>query len=113
MLKPQRHLRLHAENPAPRGFSFLHQTSSQHNTTTRHLTPLGADDNTFKMEARCQCGSVSFTTPLPQPLALYICHCSECRRQTSSAFGTSAIFPKFELPETELLSCYRWVGVST
>ncbi|KAI1195021.1 glutathione-dependent formaldehyde-activating [Nemania serpens] len=58
------------------------------------------------MEAQCQCGAVRFTTPLPKPLALYICHCSECRRQSSSAFGTSAIFPRFELPSTELLSCY-------
>ncbi|KAJ9151874.1 Centromere protein V [Pleurostoma richardsiae] len=58
------------------------------------------------MEAHCQCGSVSFHTPLEKPLALYICHCSECRRQTSSAFGTSAIFPKFPLPDAELLSCY-------
>ncbi|KAK6948887.1 hypothetical protein Daesc_008958 [Daldinia eschscholtzii] len=38
------------------------------------------------MDARCQCGAVSFKTPLPKPLALYICHCAECRRQTSSAF---------------------------
>ncbi|KAI1164615.1 glutathione-dependent formaldehyde-activating [Nemania serpens] len=58
------------------------------------------------MEAQCQCGAVRFTTPLPKPLALYICHCSECRRQSSSAFGTSAIFPRFELPSTQLLSCY-------
>ena len=58
------------------------------------------------MEARCQCGSVAFKTPLPEPLALYICHCVECRRQTSSAFGTSAIFPRFKLPDSELLSCY-------
>ncbi|OTB01219.1 hypothetical protein M426DRAFT_323618 [Hypoxylon sp. CI-4A] len=58
------------------------------------------------MEARCQCGAVSFKTPSPKPLALYICHCAECRRQTSSAFGTSAIFPKFEMPRAELLSCY-------
>lgn len=58
------------------------------------------------MEARCQCSAVRFTTPLPQPLALYICHCSSCRRQTSSAFGASAIFPRFKLPDVELLSCY-------
>ncbi|KAH7321371.1 Mss4-like protein [Stachybotrys elegans] len=58
------------------------------------------------MEARCQCGSVRFTTPLPQPLALYVCHCSECRRQTGSAFGASAIFPRFSLPESAMLSCY-------
>ncbi len=58
------------------------------------------------MDARCQCGAVAFKTPLPKPLAIYICHCSQCRRQTSSAFGTSAIFPRFTLPDVELLSCY-------
>ncbi|KAI1497651.1 Mss4-like protein [Biscogniauxia marginata] len=61
------------------------------------------------MEARCQCGAVQFRTPLPKPLALYICHCAECRRQTGSAFGTSAIFPHFPLPQSELLSCYTYV----
>ncbi|KAK8927640.1 hypothetical protein VCV18_004120 [Metarhizium anisopliae] len=58
------------------------------------------------MDARCQCGAVGFKTPLPEPLALYICHCAECKRQTSSAFGASAIFPRFRIPEAELLSCY-------
>ncbi|KAK7998804.1 Mss4-like protein [Apiospora marii] len=60
------------------------------------------------MDCRCQCGAVQFTTPLEQPLALYICHCFECRLQTSSAFGTSAIFPKFQLPNVEGLSCYTY-----
>ncbi|KAH8766758.1 Mss4-like protein [Diaporthe sp. PMI_573] len=59
------------------------------------------------MDASCQCGSVTFKTPLEKPLALYICHCTECRRQTSSAFGTSAIFPRFALPDAELLSVYK------
>ncbi|SPQ17962.1 134d2a85-ec49-4053-97a2-ccc5e1d1fc70 [Thermothielavioides terrestris] len=59
------------------------------------------------MNATCQCGSVSFKTPTPKPLALYICHCQDCQRQTSSAFGTSAIFPRFPLPDAELLSCYK------
>ncbi|ROW14828.1 hypothetical protein VPNG_03671 [Cytospora leucostoma] len=58
------------------------------------------------MDASCQCGAVTFKTPLEKPLALYICHCSECRRQTSSAFGTSAIFPRFPMPDAELLSVY-------
>ncbi|KAK0630027.1 Mss4-like protein [Bombardia bombarda] len=58
------------------------------------------------MDARCQCGAVSFKTPTPRPLALYICHCHDCRRQTGSAFGTSAIFQRFPLPNAELLSCY-------
>ncbi|KAK1781836.1 Mss4-like protein [Copromyces sp. CBS 386.78] len=59
------------------------------------------------MDASCQCGAVTFKTPLRHPLALYICHCAECRRQTSSAFGASAIFPRFPLPSEALLSCYK------
>ncbi|KAK4235964.1 Mss4-like protein [Achaetomium macrosporum] len=45
------------------------------------------------MEVTCQCRAISFTTPTPQPLAVYVCHCTECRKQSASAFGTSAIFP--------------------
>ncbi|KAK4229768.1 centromere protein V [Podospora fimiseda] len=58
------------------------------------------------MNASCQCSSVKFKTPLSKPLALYICHCLACQRQSSSAFGTSAIFPRFPLPAADLLSCY-------
>lgn len=50
------------------------------------------------MEARCQCGLIKFTTPLPAPLKIYICHCTECRHQSSSAYGISAIFPTFDIP---------------
>lgn len=45
------------------------------------------------MDVKCQCGTISFHTPTPQPMALYHCHCLECRKQSASAFGTSAIFP--------------------
>ncbi|KZL73245.1 glutathione-dependent formaldehyde-activating enzyme [Colletotrichum incanum] len=54
------------------------------------------------MDVECQCGTVSFKTPMPEPLDLYCCHCSQCRKQSASAFGTSAIFPVdglFPLPE--------------
>lgn len=64
------------------------------------------------MEVRCECSAVVFRTPTPQPLALYICHCSDCRRQAGSAFGSSAIFPKFELPEDSKLSCYSRLTAS-
>ncbi|GKT64772.1 glutathione-dependent formaldehyde-activating enzyme [Colletotrichum tofieldiae] len=63
------------------------------------------------MDARCQCGAVAFKTPLPKPLRLYICHCEECKRQTGSAFGTSAIFPKFQLPKAELMGVYASYAV--
>ncbi|KAI1344455.1 Mss4-like protein [Xylariaceae sp. FL0016] len=42
---------------------------------------------------RCQCGAVSFPTPTAQPITVYHCHCTECQKQSASAFGTSAIFP--------------------
>ena len=30
---------------------------------------------------------------------MFICHCYDCRAQSASAFGTSAIFPRFDLPK--------------
>ncbi|KAI0886589.1 Mss4-like protein, partial [Annulohypoxylon maeteangense] len=44
------------------------------------------------LTVRCQCGTVSFPTPTATPITLYYCHCTECQKQTSSAFGTSAIY---------------------
>lgn len=38
----------------------------------------------------CQCGAVRYELKAP-PLDVYICHCTECRRQSSSAFGISVI----------------------
>ncbi|KAH8903763.1 hypothetical protein BR93DRAFT_884462 [Coniochaeta sp. PMI_546] len=56
--------------------------------------------STLKVE--CQCGAVSFNTPTPKPIGVFHCHCSHCRKQSASAFGTSAIFPAdglFPLPK--------------
>lgn len=36
----------------------------------------------------CQCGAVRYRI-LSFPLTLYCCHCRECQRQSSSAFGMS------------------------
>ncbi len=41
----------------------------------------------------CQCGEVRYSIEA-KPLALYICHCRECRKQSASAFGTSLIVPR-------------------
>lgn len=30
---------------------------------------------------------------------MYICHCTECRHQSSSSYGMTAIFPSFEIEE--------------
>ncbi|PKK53992.1 hypothetical protein CI102_1208 [Trichoderma harzianum] len=41
----------------------------------------------------CQCGTISLTASRAEPLSKYVCHCTECQKQSASAFGTSAIFP--------------------
>ena len=48
------------------------------------------------MEARtgrCQCGSVAYAIST-DPLAIYVCHCRECQKQSASAFGISLMVAK-------------------
>jgi hypothetical protein len=40
----------------------------------------------------CQCGAVRYEVTA-EPVALYVCHCRECRQQSASAFGISVIVP--------------------
>lgn len=40
------------------------------------------------LTGRCQCGEISYES-IGKPLALYICHCRECQKQSASAFGIS------------------------
>lgn len=42
----------------------------------------------FPITGGCQCGKVRYTLKAP-PLTFYCCHCTECQRQSSSAFGQS------------------------
>jgi hypothetical protein len=44
----------------------------------------------------CQCGSVRYEIR-GEPLDIYCCHCSECRRQSASAFGISVIVRSTDL----------------
>ncbi|UNI16550.1 hypothetical protein JDV02_002976 [Purpureocillium takamizusanense] len=63
----------------------------------------------------CQCGAISFPVSRPQPLALYFCHCTECRRQSSSAFGASAIYPAagmWPLPAAQAARLGVWTRTS-
>lgn len=42
------------------------------------------------MTGQCQCGGVAYEIA-GAPLSVYVCHCRECQRQSSSAFGISVI----------------------
>ena len=41
------------------------------------------------MDGGCQCGSVRYRVEGKPPFGLAVCHCTECQRQSGSAFGMS------------------------
>lgn len=41
----------------------------------------------------CQCGRIRYEIKA-EPLTLYVCHCTECQRQSASAFGMSMPVPR-------------------
>jgi hypothetical protein len=45
-----------------------------------------------RMTGGCQCGAVRYEVA-SAPLEIYVCHCTECRRQSASAFGISVYVP--------------------
>ena len=59
-------------------------------------------------EGGCQCGAVRYRVA-GEPLALAACHCTECQRQSGSAFGMSLVVKRedFEILSGELRSFTR------
>jgi hypothetical protein len=47
---------------------------------------------TLPIEGGCQCGSIRYRIER-EPLFLAVCHCTECQRQSGSAFGMSLAVP--------------------
>ena len=47
----------------------------------------------------CQCGTIRYEVS-GEPLALYVCHCRECQKQSASAFGMSLIVRRSEFRVT-------------
>lgn len=41
----------------------------------------------------CQCGQLRYEVRA-EPLSVYLCHCTECQKQSSSAFGMSVMIPR-------------------
>jgi hypothetical protein len=56
-----------------------------------------------RLAGGCQCGRVRYAIT-GAPVALYVCHCRECRKQSASAFGISVIVrrPDFHLTRGEI-----------
>lgn len=48
----------------------------------------------------CQCHAVRYCLDAA-PLSIYACHCTECQRQSASAFGLSMLAPRDKLAFTQ------------
>jgi hypothetical protein len=47
----------------------------------------------------CQCGAVRYALSA-EPSGIYVCHCTECQRQSASAFGMAMPVPEVALTVT-------------
>lgn len=52
----------------------------------------------------CQCGGVRYEVTADKPYRTHVCHCSDCRKQSGSAFSITWIVPEdsFRLTQGEL-----------
>jgi len=48
---------------------------------------------TFPQTGGCQCGASRYEISGP-PAAVYACHCTECQKQSGSAFAMAAVIPQ-------------------
>ncbi len=55
----------------------------------------------------CQCGAVRYRIT-GWPLTLYCCHCSECQRQSSSAFGMSLRVRRSDV-DIDMAAMKHWI----
>jgi hypothetical protein len=47
----------------------------------------------FPQPGGCQCGAIRYEITGP-PAAVYACHCTECQKQSGSAFAMAAVIPQ-------------------
>lgn len=86
-----------------------HQSTTSAPTASTKIEPKNENGNA---KISCQCGTVTFPASLPKPRAVYICHCTECRKQSASAFGVTAMFPAegmWPLPDKIQPFVGKWV----
>ena len=63
-----------------------------------------------KLDGRCLCGNVTYSCDA-DPVMTAICHCTDCQRQTGSAFSVVVVVPgdSFEV-RGDTLASYSTVG---
>lgn len=66
---------------------------------------------TLPITGGCQCGSIRYSLRA-KPLVFYLCHCTECQRHTSSAFGESLRFRREDMDVSPGLVCFSRMSES-
>jgi hypothetical protein len=67
--------------------------------------------DTSRRSGACLCGDVQYSTP-SEPLAVAICHCRDCQRQSGSAFSLIAAFPRDQVQIDGDCAEYQTIGAS-
>jgi len=65
----------------------------------------------FPITGGCQCGAVRYLLKAA-PVVFYLCHCTECQKQSSSAFGESVKVRAADVEVSGTLSLYTTVADS-
>jgi hypothetical protein len=59
----------------------------------------------------CACGNITFVLT-GEPIAVGICHCKDCQKQTSTAFSIVTLVPQAALDLTGTLASYQTQSVN-
>ena len=54
------------------------------------IAPASPGTVALPMTGTCQCGALRYAITV-QPLTLYLCHCTDCQKQSASAFAMSLL----------------------
>jgi hypothetical protein len=66
-----------------------------------------------RLDGGCLCGSVEFTCDA-EPIGVANCHCTDCQKQTGSAFSTFVIVPADSVAITgDTLSAFTTIGTDS
>jgi hypothetical protein len=63
------------------------------------------------VEGGCQCGAVRYRIS-GDPISLVACHCTECQRQSGSAFGMSLVVRKTDFALSGNVKVFRRIAES-
>lgn len=66
-----------------------------------------------KFSGRCLCGAVRFDSTADEPAMVAACHCTDCRKQSGTAFSMNVAVPTDSLKVTgDVLNNYEKPGTS-